>query len=89
MDAHVDRCLFRQNVASKGGGAVFFAGALNAKLLIERSIFEANAVRPPQSGERNAPATIVTYTSAMGVESFNRPVSSQAIRPLLALVGSS
>jgi len=86
-DVQVDQCVFKNNVATLEGGAVYFAGALDAELFIQRSIFEANAVRPHQTGfryctttaagcgsDRTIPATIVIYTDANGVEFNNRPV---------------
>lgn len=71
---HVDQCLFRNNVATLGGGAIYFGSGLNTVLLIERSIFEANAVRPPQTDEGNAPATVVVGTRDMGEGAPFRPV---------------
>lgn len=61
----VDRCVFRGNIAKKGGGAIYFKGAMNTELIVSRSIFEANAVQPPQSGEKNAPATVVAFTDTL------------------------
>jgi|EP01046_Picozoa_sp_COSAG06_P014344 predicted outer membrane repeat protein len=61
----VDQCLFRENIARKGGAAIYFKGALNTELIVSRSVFEMNAVRPPQSGEKNAPATVVAFTDTL------------------------
>ena len=44
---------------------------MSSELLIMSSIFEANAVRPPQTGESNAPATVVMSTESMGEESVD------------------
>ena len=47
MDLHIRSCLFRSNVAYQSGGAIFAVGPPALTLTIERSIFDANAVRPP------------------------------------------
>ena len=53
-------------------GAIYFGGALNAELLIKRSIFEMNAVRSLPTV--TAAATVVTDTQDMGEENPNRPI---------------
>jgi hypothetical protein len=71
IDVRIDQCLFKDNVVTLGGGAVYFGAVMSSELLIMSSIFEANAVRPPQTGESNAPATVVMSTESMGEESVD------------------
>eukprot|EP01045_Picozoa_sp_COSAG04_P003609 COSAG04_NODE_148_length_22826_cov_11.360026_4_plen_2104_part_00 len=65
-DVAFQRCLFQANVGYVLGGAISFDGAPSSTLLIERSIFEGNGVEPPQSDEKDAAATVVTYTGQLG-----------------------
>eukprot|EP01045_Picozoa_sp_COSAG04_P012063 COSAG04_NODE_797_length_10240_cov_3.294547_5_plen_357_part_00 len=44
------RCLFRENTAYKGGGAIAVMGPASSTLLVDDSIFDANAVRVPMDG---------------------------------------
>ena len=53
-------------------GAINFAAAYNTELLIERSVFERNAVRPLPTVP--AAATVELFTQDMGEESICRPV---------------
>ena len=54
-------------------GAIYFSAGYNNQLLIERSIFEINAVRPLPTVP--AAATVVLFTSNMGE-------GSQHVRPV-------
>ena len=51
---------------AQGAGAISFDGAPSSRLLIERSILEANAVRVRQSDEADTPATVVVFTGGLG-----------------------
>ena len=53
-------------------GAIYFSAAYNNQLLIERSVFELNVVRPLPTVP--AAATVVLFTDQMGEESHNRPI---------------
>lgn len=74
-DLLIEQCLFRHNVATIEGGAIYyFSINLYAELLISRSVFEANAARPAQTNERIVSATVVTYTDVLGEEAGFKPV---------------
>ena len=81
-EVHIKNCVFRGNVATRAGGAIYFAGALNVSLHVQDSIFAANAVRPAQ--DTHAPATIVIYTGNTGEGSGStlRPVWRIDDRPV-------
>ena len=60
------RSLLIENALSCRRGAIYFTGLLDVELLIKRSIFEMNAVRPPSTVDRTAPATVVAYSGTSG-----------------------
>jgi predicted outer membrane repeat protein len=74
IDVQIDQCLFINNIATRGGGAIYFGTVQSSELFIVRSIFEANAVRSPQIGESNAPATVVMNTGGMGEGAGSLPI---------------
>ena len=76
-DLRVDQGLFRNNIARVAGGAIYFGAELSAQFLIQSSIFEANAVRPPLTNEKTAAATVVTYTLHAAFRSTNPNKLSQ------------